>query len=144
MHFLPTALLSLLPLASATPIQPRAEGCTAASFGDFKWTLSSFDYHASYIFTTPAHQNSWGYVNFNLTNPALPSPAVCSGASSQLSQFFYGNQNFNCSVPVGETGEGKFTFDLASGKLDFDQSWTCDDVDPQYPYVIPPLNTMFL
>jgi hypothetical protein len=133
MHFLPANLLWLLPVALATPIQRRDEGCTAASFGDFKWTLSSFDYHASYIFTTPAHQNSWGYVNFNLTNPALPYPAVCSASSSQLSEFFYGNQDFNCSVPEGKTGEGEFTFDLASGKLDFDQGWTCDDVDPQYP-----------
>lgn len=138
MHFLPASFLALLPLATASPFSKRdtnttAPGCSAASFGDFEWSLSSFDFHASYIFTTPAHQNSWGYVNFNLTNPALPYPAVCTAASSQLSDFFYGNLPYTCSVPEGQTGTGSFTFDRALGKLDFDQGWTCNDTDPVYP-----------
>lgn len=138
MHFLPATLLSLLPVAMAVPLLPRTTnssnpGCTKSSFGDFAWSLENFDFHASYIFTTPAHQNSWGYVNFNLSNPALPYPAVCTAASSQLSDFFYGTQSYNCTVPEGETGVGTFTFDRALGKLDFEQGWRCDDVDQQYP-----------
>lgn len=132
-------LLGLLPLATAGPIalsqRDYPTGCTDTSMNDFSWTVEDFDYHASYIFTTPAHQNSWGYVNFNLSNPAIPYRAACSATSNQLSDFFYGNLWYNCTVPDGseDGGDAQFEFSRASGQLDVNQTWYCDDKDPQYP-----------
>lgn len=133
------SLASLLVLASARPFGLKTRdanpGCTSHSFGDFAWGLVGFDYHASYVFTTPAHQNSWGYVNFNLTNPALTYPAICSAASSQLSDFFYGNFEYTCTLPadVDSATSTTFEFNRASGLLNVTQTWTCSDVDAQYP-----------
>lgn len=143
MQLIPASLLALLPLTIAGPIDLHQSqssrdtnpGCTDASFGDFGWTIENFDFHASYIFTTPAHQNSWGYVNFNLSNPALTYEASCSAASSQLSDFFYGNLWYTCTLPEGTPPgtSSAFQFDRPSGKLDFNQTWTCSDTDPRYP-----------
>jgi hypothetical protein len=151
---LPISLLALVPLAAfASPVTPIAHrdapaGCSKTSFGDFSWTVANFDYHASYIFTTPAHQNSHGYVNFTLVNPALGSTATCSASSSQLNDFFYGNMLYTCSTPDGSPGNSSatsFTFNRASGELDFNQTWTCSDEDPQYPYsLFPPCRCFFL
>jgi hypothetical protein len=132
-----TALTAVLPLAAAAPFgvatRDANPGCQEKSFNDFVWTVEDFDYHASYIFTTPAHQNSYGYVNFNLTNPALEYKAACSAMSNQLSEFFYGTMNYTCTVPEGSSAETSFAFSRPSGKLDVNQKWTCSDVDPQYP-----------
>jgi len=133
--------LAVAQQVSSKPIEtdPRhPEGCSDTSFGDFEWTVEDFDYHASYIFTTPAHQNSWGYVNFNLSNPAVPDLlASCSAASNQLSDFFYGTFEYNCTLN-GELGNpgpapARFTFSRPSGELALEQSWRCDDNDPKYP-----------
>lgn len=144
MRLLPTPFLAIMTLALGSPVPPVEQrdadlGCTKASFGNFSWTVDSFAYHASYIFTTPAHQNSWGYANFTLSNPALPYTAVCSAASSQLEDFFYGNVRYTCSIPDGSpAGTGAtFAFNRASGQLDFNQTWRCSDEDVQYPYVAP-------
>ncbi|KAB5550811.1 hypothetical protein GE09DRAFT_965359 [Coniochaeta sp. 2T2.1] len=122
------------------PVEQRDAnpGCTDASFSNFSWTVQDFDYHASYIFTTPAHQNSWGYANFNLSNPALPYQASCTASSSQLNDFFYGNLWYECSIPDGSpAGTGAtFAFNRASGQLDFNQTWRCSDQDPQYPITL--------
>ena len=131
-----SAFLSLLGLTSAVPLSARDDsaGCTDASFHNMVWTVEDFDFHASYIFTTPAHQNSWGYASFNLTNPALPYKTSCSAASSQLSDFFYGNQVFTCTLPEGETGSSAtFNYSRPAGTLSLVQKWTCADQDPQYP-----------
>ncbi|KAK3366279.1 hypothetical protein B0T24DRAFT_416640 [Lasiosphaeria ovina] len=140
------AALLALPLiapATASPVATIATketaasegGCTAASFGAFAWGVRGFDFHASYIFTTPAHQNSWGYASFNLSNPADGSVAACAAASSQLSDFFYGNLAYACTYPAGSDsgGSASFDFDRATGALRVNQSWTCRDEDPQYP-----------
>ncbi|KAI0887614.1 uncharacterized protein GGS22DRAFT_157609 [Annulohypoxylon maeteangense] len=135
-----STLVTLLPLAIAAPVglstRDSNPGCQAASFGNFAWQVENFDYHASYIFTTPAHQNSWGYVNFNLTNPALEYKAVCSATSNQLSDFFYGTMAYNCTVPDGSTTKTTFDFSRPSGALNVNQTWTCSDEDPQYPTTI--------
>ncbi|OTA98265.1 hypothetical protein M426DRAFT_326125 [Hypoxylon sp. CI-4A] len=135
-----STIATLLPLAAAAPLDIHTRdsnpGCQAASFGNFSWAVENFDYHASYIFTTPAHQNSWGYVNFNLTNPALEYKAVCSGTSNQLSDFFYGTFTYNCTVPDGSTTETTFDFSRPSGVLNVNQTWTCSDEDPKYPTTI--------
>ncbi|OIW29352.1 hypothetical protein CONLIGDRAFT_575945 [Coniochaeta ligniaria NRRL 30616] len=140
MTLLPICLLALIPVVLASPtllVEQRDAnpGCTEASFGNFSWMVDEFDYHASYIFTTPAHQNSWGYTNFNLSNPALPYKAVCNATSSQLNDFFYGDFWYECSIPDGSpAGTGAtFAFNRASGQLDFNQTWRCSDEDAQYP-----------
>lgn len=132
-----TALVALLPLAAASPLGLRTrddnQGCQAASFGNFAWTIKDFDYHASYIFSTPAHQNSWGYVSFNLSNPALTYEVACRGSSSQLSEFFYGTPSYPCVGPNGTTADTSFDFNRPTGELRIRQSWTCSDQDPKYP-----------
>ncbi|KAL8404693.1 hypothetical protein RB594_009525 [Gaeumannomyces avenae] len=155
MNTLLSVLVAMASLAAASPIlppstallsprDPAEHGCTDTSFGHpdaFAWSVAGFDYHASYTFTTPAHQNSWGYVNFNLTNPALaPAVAVCSASSNQLSDFFYGTMEYTCALPGGgpivgggRGGEATFDFSRPSGVLNIKQTWSCHDQDPQYP-----------
>ncbi|KAI1477833.1 hypothetical protein F4774DRAFT_387847 [Daldinia eschscholtzii] len=143
-----STITALLPLVATAPVELNNRdsnpGCQDASFGDFKWTIENFDYHASYIFTTPAHQNSWGYVNFNLTNPALEYQAICSASSNQLSDFFYGTMPYTCTVPEGYTTKTTFDFSRPSGKLNVNQTWTCSDTDPQYPTTINAYGTVNL
>lgn len=135
-----TLLLALAPCVFASPTMPSprnsSEGCSAASLGGFKWTVGGFDYHASYIFSTPAHQNSWGYVDFNISNPAVPDAvASCSAQSDQLSDFFYGTQWYQCTFDGddGRVPSATFTFNSPTGDLYINQTWVCDDKDPQYP-----------
>jgi hypothetical protein len=130
-------LAAVLPLAAAAPYgvsqRDSNPGCTSTSFGDFSWTIKSFTYHASYIFTTPAHQVPSGTVSFNLTNPAILGEVTCSAYSDQLTDFFYGNFNYNCNVPSGSSAKTSFAFNRPTGRLDLNQTWTCSDDDPQYP-----------
>jgi hypothetical protein len=139
MHVIAT-LAALLPLAIAAPhakvLRDNNPGCQAAS-SNLTYTVEDFDFHASYIFTTPAHQNSWGYASFNLTNPALTYKSSCSAQSNQLSDFFYGNQIFTCTEPDGSTTKTTFDYNRVTGQLDFNQTWICSDQDPQWPQVFP-------
>lgn len=95
-----------------------------ASASALQWTIHGFDYHASYIFTTPAHQNSWGYVNFNLTNNLVNYQMSCSAASNQLSDFFYGTLAYACTpsdnAPVG--AGANFKFSRPTGQLDIEET----------------------
>ncbi|KAM0252842.1 hypothetical protein ACHAQJ_007528 [Trichoderma viride] len=109
------------------PPPPAASGCTASSTKVSQWTVDDFDFHASYTFSTPAHQNSWGYVNFTLTNPALGYTPICSAASDQLSDFFYGNFVYNCQVPSNITDKATFTFSRPDNSLLINQTWNCAD-----------------
>ena len=85
-------------------------------------TVHDFDFHASYIFTTPAHQNSWGYVNFNLTAEGAAYTTACSTTSNQLSDFFYGTVAYACTPePDAPYGAGaNFRFSRPSNKLDIE------------------------
>ncbi|KAH6610095.1 hypothetical protein Trco_000115 [Trichoderma cornu-damae] len=103
-----------------------ASGCTASSAKVSQWTVEDFDFHASYTFTTPAHQNSWGYVNFTLANPAVGYSPVCSASSNQLSDFFYGNFVYSCDVPVA-ADKATFTFSRPGSDLRINQTWNCAD-----------------
>jgi len=150
MH-LPHILLTILPLASASPLlvqtsssrtrsaaDGNATGCTASSLGDFAWSLKGFRFEASFTFTTPAHQNSWGYLDFNVTNPATGVEAICSARSNQLSDFFYATFPYTCKTPNGAgvydyDPNTRFDFERAIGQLRFNQTWTCRDQDPEYP-----------
>jgi hypothetical protein len=113
---------------SCEPRPPRDGKCWKDVLG-LKWTVHSFDYYASYLFTNPAHQNSWGYVNFNLTNNIVPYTAVCEASSSQLTDFFYGTVDYTCilqaDAPAGAAV--KFRFSRPSGQLDITESIICSE-----------------
>jgi len=150
MHHLLKAIILAAPALAApsTPVAsrdtPAPDACSDDTSKNFKgWGLTNFEFHADYIFTTPAHQNSWGYVNFNVTSTAtvaVPFTVACSGQSNQLSDFFFGTQIFTCPVPAsaggGHSGEVSFTFNRANGAVALNQTWTCPGSDPKYPYVI--------
>jgi len=69
------SLLTTLLLAGSALAAPTANAntnkCTSRSTKVKEWTVHDFDFHSSEVFTTPAHQNSWGYVNFTLSNPVV-------------------------------------------------------------------------
>lgn len=139
----PRALVGLLAASAATltsaaavPVNAARDsnpGCTAASFHDFSWTIGEFVYNKSITFSTPAHQIASGNVQFNLTNPALTYPAVCTAYSTQLSDFFYGNQVYECKTEGNPGTSTTFTFNAPSSTLNINQTWTCSDEDAQYP-----------
>lgn len=116
-------------MASAAVAMPAAnthQTCTDKSVKVTDWTIHNFDFHASYTFTTPAHQNSWGYVNFTLENPTRNYRAVCSRQSGQLQDFFYGLENYNCTQPDGSWDLATFNYSRPSGALNINQTWICD------------------
>ena len=84
-----SAVLNTLSLAGAALAVPASltarqeESCVDKSTEMKLWQVSQFDYHSSVVFTTPAHQNSWGYVNFTLSNPAVDYEPICSASSNQ-------------------------------------------------------------
>lgn len=131
------SLLAVIPQATlGKPVERSSACCSDISFHSFEWTVEDFDYHASYVFSTPAHQNSWGYVNFNLSNPAVPDVvASCSAASDQLEDFFYGTFWYDCTFNGTTSGPAPatFNFNRPTGELDVNQTWICDDADPEYP-----------
>lgn len=142
MYGLSAALLAFVPCVLGTPVsmlqQNSSSSCTEDSVKRFEWTVEGFDFHASYIFSTPAHQNSWGYVNFNLSNPAVPDILMsCSAQSDQLQDFYYGTQWYQCTAngTSYRPAPATFTFNRPTGELDINQSWTCNDQDPKYPCV---------
>ncbi len=107
--------LFLLSLSSASPAAVKRDAP--------KWTVTEFDFHAIYVFTTPAHQNSWGYVSFNLTNNLIPYTFSCATASNQQSDFFYGTVQYACSptddAPYGAAAS--FKFNRPTGQLDVEE-----------------------
>lgn len=100
------------------------QSCMSKGMKIKNWIIHNFDFHASYIFTTPAHQNSQGFVNFTLENPAVDRRHICSSASSQLTDFYYGTQVYTCDTPV-EGDIATYTFNRPTGELQVNQTWTC-------------------
>ncbi|TGJ88713.1 hypothetical protein E0Z10_g10 [Xylaria hypoxylon] len=136
MHSFVSILVAMSPLTIAFPydVSPRdTNGCTTTSSGDFSWTIEAFDFHSSDIFTTPAHEVAYGYVNFNLTNPALPERVLCTAYSSALTSFFYGGIDYTCAAPAGSKTKTSFTFSRITNGLSINQTWTCSDGNPQQP-----------
>ncbi len=138
MQIVATALALLASVASAHPAalegRDANRGCQDISFDKWEWTISDLVFNASYIFSTPAHQNSWGYVNFGLDHPALKYGGSCHASSNQLQDFFYGTTTYTCDFPAaGKTTSATFLFDRPSGLLNVTQSWTCSDKDPKFP-----------
>ncbi|KAI0393952.1 hypothetical protein F5Y17DRAFT_279988 [Xylariaceae sp. FL0594] len=130
-------IAAFVPLALAAPgCGYPAKSCSKVSFSDFSWNVEAFTYHASYIFSTPAHQIASGTVAFNITNPAVPNTKVsCSAYSSQLTDFFYGDFVYTCQQPGAgsKITETTFDYNAVTGHLDVNQTWTCNDQDPKYP-----------
>ncbi|KAK5635992.1 hypothetical protein RRF57_011704 [Xylaria bambusicola] len=141
-------LIASLPFAIAAPygLSPRDSepGCTSISFGDFAWTIEDFTYHAGYVFSTPAHQISSGSVDFNITNPAFSEKVSCTAYSTVLTDFFYGNMNYNCDVPEGSGIGTSFSFSRPLNQLNINQTWTCSDEYPQYPITFTAYGTVNL
>lgn len=97
------------------------------------WVIKGFTYNSSVIFTTPSHRNADAYVEFGLSNSALPFVPSCWAGSTQMMDFFYGNQWFNCLLPPTDSAsaagsEAVFQFDKSSGRVDVKQKWVCPDV----------------
>lgn len=138
--------LALAPLTLASPFYPRQQynetnqTCFARTSAISEWQISDLDFHASYIFSTPAHQNSWGYVNFTLYNPVLETSTRCSASSNRLNDFFYGEVSYECEeggenasyADKEDLRDTSFTFSRPSGVVTVEQSWYCRD-DPQFP-----------
>ena len=98
----------------------------AASAGatDVQWTIPTFDFHASYTFTTPAHQNSWGYVDFNLTNNLVPYAISCKAQNNRMFNFPSDTPAFACT-PQGEAPLGaaaNFQFNRLTGQLHVEET----------------------
>ncbi|KAM3499676.1 hypothetical protein MY11210_009596 [Beauveria gryllotalpidicola] len=112
--------------ALAAPATSPDWVCTSASTKVTALQIKDFDFHASWTFTTPAHQNSWGYVNFTLANPAVDYEYQCSAASNQLQDFFYGTTNYECTDADGSpTSWGTFSYSRPTTTLAINQTWTC-------------------
>ncbi|OAA33574.1 hypothetical protein AAL_01039 [Moelleriella libera RCEF 2490] len=135
MHFVASiALLAGAALAApAATLDTRQDApCTRTSSLVRQWSVKDFDYHASYVFTTPAHQNSWGYVNFTLVNAVLNLKTQCSAASNQLQDFYYGNFIYNCTQFPEEVSTATFTFSRPQNELKVNQTWICPEEESQF------------
>ncbi|KAK0705500.1 hypothetical protein B0H67DRAFT_497357 [Lasiosphaeris hirsuta] len=133
-------ILALLPYAASAPGSPPGGHhgppppscpgpCLATSLSDFTWDLS-IEYHAFWYFTTPAHQNSWGTVTLNLSNPAVPAvkTLACGASSDRLSDFFYGDQWYPCASNPASPAilDTSFRF-FSRSRVDVNQTWVCDE-----------------
>ena len=98
-------LTAILGLTTAAPTTTTTTRSTSS------YSVKNFDYHADYIFSTPSHQNSWGYVTFSIDG--LATPAVqCATAANRIPDFFYGDVSYVCSDPAYS-----FRFDRPSNTL---------------------------
>ncbi|KAK0625860.1 hypothetical protein B0T14DRAFT_421388 [Immersiella caudata] len=85
-----------------------------------QWKIPLFDYHESYTFTTPAHQNSWGIVDFNLTNDLVSYATPCKAQNNRMFDFYGEIPAFACTppdeAPLGAAAN--FRFNKRTGQLD--------------------------
>ncbi|KAK4444138.1 hypothetical protein QBC34DRAFT_442777 [Podospora aff. communis PSN243] len=126
------------PTCPPCPPCPPANTCLTTSVTNPAWSLA-LSYRAFWYFTTPAHQNSWGSVTLNLTNSAIPSATVgCQADSNRLTEFFYGDQLYPCSVSdaakaagVGDTGF-RFWGYAGGRRVEVNQTWGCGGVGVKF------------
>ncbi|KAG6001543.1 hypothetical protein E4U21_004100 [Claviceps maximensis] len=107
-----------------TDKEPQTHSCTRQSSQTKEWHVKDLDFHASYLFTTPAHQVSAGDISFTLENPSLKFTSHCHANSNHLNDFFYGDFVYNCTQPM-PNAETTFTFSRPSGQLMINQTWIC-------------------
>lgn len=143
-----TALLLLLLLlprfTSPSPLPAAASdltynsSCTAPSLSSWAWSLSDLYFHSSVVFSTPAHQIDGGWVSFSLASPVVDVAFDCQASSTQLQDWFYGDQWYACTNTTGGgaagevEAEARFRYERVTGRVDVAQSWVCRD-DPVYP-----------
>jgi hypothetical protein len=118
----------------AYPTQPPAETCGRRSPQAKSLQLTNFYLHSREEFTTPSHQNSYGYLSFEVHNPILDYVIQCDTMSTTLPEFYSAGREWTCYAPPGIGGSVTFSYDRSTGKLDLIQKWVCYD-DPVYPYV---------
>ncbi|KAK0651057.1 hypothetical protein B0T16DRAFT_344745 [Cercophora newfieldiana] len=96
----------------------------SAAATELQWKIPAFDYHESYTFTTPAHQNSWGYVDFNLTNNLVPYATPCKAQNNRMFDFYGETPAFACTppdeAPLGAAAN--FRFNKKTGQLDVEET----------------------
>ncbi|KAM5354273.1 hypothetical protein ACJ41O_000923 [Fusarium nematophilum] len=127
MQFLTTLLLAASAMALPTITLESRTGkdtCMARGSKVTQWTVHDFSYGATYTHSSPTKQTGQGRVSFTLENPVLNYKAKCSAKSDKLNNFFFGNTDYDCDVPL-EYDSASFTFDKKSGKLAIKQSWSC-------------------
>lgn len=119
------------PTESCTPNNPKHHSkCNTHSV----FTLKNITYSSSLTYSTPAHLAvSEGQISFNLTNSALSYTTHCTGYSSRLTDFFYGDIWYQCDAVTGkEVGTGataNFTFSKPDGTFNVNQTWSCERGD---------------
>lgn len=129
MYGLTAAALFAAAALAAPASSPDNNACTSQSTKVTAFQIKDFDFHASWTFSTPAHQNSWGYINFTLANAAVDYEYQCSAASSWLSDFYYGNIDYNCTDPATgqQTQRGTFSYSRPATTLAINQTWDCPE-----------------
>ncbi|KAM0548559.1 hypothetical protein ACHAPJ_009882 [Fusarium lateritium] len=132
MQFLTTILMATSAMAVAIPSAPQGEtlslekreSCMAKGGKVTKWTVTDFVYEAVYTHNTPTKTTNTGTVKFTLENSATSYKANCQAKSNKANDFFYGNTDFDCDVPL-KGDSATFTYDRKSGKLGIFQHWSC-------------------
>ncbi|KAK4455286.1 hypothetical protein QBC34DRAFT_315404, partial [Podospora aff. communis PSN243] len=98
-------------------------GLATATATTIQWKIPLFDFHESYTFTTPAHQNSWGFVDFNLTNNLVSYTASCKAQNNRMFNFYGETPAFACTppdeAPLGAAAN--FRFNRLTGQLDVEE-----------------------
>ncbi|CEJ87234.1 hypothetical protein VHEMI04347 [[Torrubiella] hemipterigena] len=126
---LTTALLASATLAAAA----ARDDCASQAIAMKSWTIHNFNFNASKVFTTPAHQFGDGYVGFNLFNTVTNEERRCDGGAGRLDPWFVGDANFQCRTMNGANDPNTvFNFNLASRTVKLNQSFECPGSVTQY------------
>ncbi|KAK4184710.1 hypothetical protein QBC35DRAFT_41676 [Podospora australis] len=145
-----TTILTLPLLTTASPLfrnlSRQGQTCTQNSFHGLKWTVSNFLFTSSLTFASEKESDvtqGLASVSFNLTNSAIPSQLVnCYATSDKLTDFFYGDQLFQCQPPpeieptTNQLAEqsASFKFDRKTGTISLELDWSCHDgADARWP-----------
>lgn len=112
------------------------------------FTLHSITYWSSLTYSTPAHLAvAEGYINFNLTNTAVPYTTYCTGFSSRPFVFFFGDVIYQCNIPIGDgvgnEASAQFTFSEPGGVFNVNQTLSCDSGGDHEMCVFPPFFQFF-
>ncbi|KAF2186447.1 hypothetical protein K469DRAFT_706418 [Zopfia rhizophila CBS 207.26] len=111
-------VLALIPSSLANPIAQKR---------DLTFTLQDINYYSSMVYSTPAHLATYGgRIQFNLTNPAVSYLTRCDAWGRHLQDMFYGESEYTCEAPVGETGVTNFTYSRPNNAFTVNQTWTQD------------------
>lgn len=129
MYHLTVALLAATTALAAPAGISDQNSCTSKSTKVTGLLVKDFGFHASYTFSTPAHQIAGGLVNFTLANPVLDYELRCSASSGQLTDFFYGTMNYNCTDDQTgkQTQQGTFSYSRPTNEIAVNQTWRCPE-----------------